>query len=157
MKGRRFLVALIVFVIAAPITFIGFAMGLLVVEFVIYPTVILVISVVTALVASWAADGLAADGLHTDLDQVVTRNLAWGLVPAALAVLSIFVPPFGAFLLFFVVIWMVVAATTLTFRYRRAKTSTGKRLAQSGVWLLGAGLTTAAIIFVASVFGLTGA
>lgn len=156
MKGRRLLVGLIVFVVAAPITFIGFAMGLLVVEFVIYPTVILVISVLTALVASWAADGLAADGLHTDLDQAVARNLAWGLIPAAAAVFALFGHA-ADLLLFVVVIWMVVAATTLAFRYRRAKTSTGKRLAQSGVWLLGTGLTTAAIVFVASLFGLTGA
>lgn len=156
MKGRRLLVGLIVFVVAAPITFIGFAMGLLVVEFVIYPTVILVISVLTALVASWAADGLAADGLHTDLDQAVARNLAWGLIPAAAAVFALFGPA-ADLLLFLVVIWMVVAATTLAFRCRRAKTSTGKRLAQSGVWLLGTGLTTAAIVFVASLFGLTGA
>lgn len=156
MKGRRLLVGLIVLVVAAPITFIGFAMGLLVVEFVIYPTVILVISVLTALVASWAADGLAADGLHTDLDQAVARNLGWGLIPAAAAVLALFGHA-ADLLLFLVVIWMVVAATTLVFRCRRAKTSTGKRLAQSGVWLLGTGLTTAAIVFVASLFGLTGA
>ena len=157
MKGRRLLVGLIVLVIAAPITFIGFAMALLVVEFVIYPMITLVIAVVTALVASFAADGLAGDGLHTDLNRAVGRNLAWGVVPAALAVLSIFVPPAHAFLLAFVVLWMVVSATALAFRYRKAKTSTGSQFMQSGAWLLGTGVTTAVVVFVASLFGLTGA
>lgn len=157
MRGRRFLVGLIVLLVATPATFIGFAMALLVVEFVIFPTMTLIIAVVTALVASWAADSLAADGLHTDLDQTVGRNLVWALVPAALAFLSIFVPPAGPFLLFFVVIWMVVAATALAFRYRRTRTTTARRLLQSGVWLLGAGLATTVVIFVASLFGLTGA
>jgi hypothetical protein len=155
--GRRLLVGLIVLLVAAPVTFVGFAMALVVVELVIFPTVTLVIAVVTALVASWAADGLAGDGLHTDLDQTVSRNLVWALVPAALAVLSIFVPPTGPFLLLLVVIWLVVAATALAFRHRRAKTSTGRRLTQSGVWLFGTGLATAVVIFVASLFGLTGA
>lgn len=154
---RRFLVGLIVLLVAAPVTFVGFAMALLASEFVIFPTMTLVIAVVTALVASWAADGLAGDGLHTDLDQAVGRNLVWALMPAAVAVVSIFVPPSGPFVLLFVVIWMTVTATTLVFRYRRAKTSMGRRLAQSGFWLLGTGLTTAVVIFVASLFGLTGA
>ena len=153
----RFLVGLIVFVVAVPITFVGLAMGLLAVEFVIHPTVILVISVVTALVASWAADGLAGDGLHTDLNQTVARNLAWGVVPASLSILSAFVPAVGPFLLFFVVIWMTVTATALALRHRRAKTSPGKRLGQTGVWLLGTLAATTAIVYLASLFGLTGA
>ena len=157
MIGRDVLVGLIVFLVAVPATFVGFAMALVVVELVIFPTMTLVIAVVTALVASWAADSLAADGLHTDLDQTVGRHLVWALVPAALAVLSSFVPLPRAYLLAFVVIWMVVAATVLAFRHRREKTSIRRRLAQSGVWLLGTGLVTAVVIFVASLFGLTGA
>lgn len=155
--GRRFLVGLIVLPVAALATFVGFAMALMAIEIVILPTMTLVVAVVTALVASWAADGLAGDGLHTALDKAVGRNLVWALVPAALAVLSIFAPPAGPFMQFFVVIWMVVVATTLVFRYQRPRASSGRRLGQSGVWLLGTGLATALVIFVASRFGLTGA
>lgn len=154
---RRLLVGLIVFVIAAPVAFIGFAMALMVVEFVVLPTATLVLAVVSALVASWAADGLAGDGRHSDLDTVARRNLAWAVIPAALALVSPWWHPVAAFLLYVVVLWTVVAATRLAFRYRRPKASMARRLAQSVVWLMGTGLTTTATIFVASLFGLTGA
>lgn len=155
--NRRLLVGLIVFVIAAPVAFIGFAMALMVAEFVIFPTATLALTVITALIASWTADGLGGDGRHSDLNTVARRNLAWGLIPAAAALAAPWLPPVAAFLLYVVVLWTVTAATRLAFRYRRTKTSKARRLAQSAAWLMGAGLTTTAIIFVASLFGLTGA
>jgi len=153
---RRLLVGLIVFVIAAPVAFIGSAMALMVVEFVVLPTATLVLAVVSALVASWAADGLAGDGRHSDLDIVARRNLAWAVIPAALALVSPWWHPVAALLLYVVVLWTVVAATRLAFRYRRPKASNARRLAQSAVWLMGTGLTTTATIFVASLLGRTG-
>jgi len=154
---RRLLVGLIVFVIGAPAGFIGFAMALMVAEFVIFPTATLALTVVTALIASWAADGLGGDGRHSDLHTVVRRNLAWGVIPAAVALASPWLShSVAAFLPHVVVLWTVIAATRLAFRYRRTKSPKARRLAQSAAWLGGAGLTTTAIIVVASLSGLTG-
>jgi hypothetical protein len=132
-------------------------MALMVAEFVIFPTATLALTVITALIASWTADGLGGDGRHSDLNTVVRRNLAWGVIPAAIALASPWRPPIAAFLPYVVVLWTVIASTRLAFRYRRIQTSQARRLTQSAVWLMGAGLTTTAIIFVASLFGLTGA
>ena len=153
---RPLFVGVIVFVVTAPVAFIGFAMALMVAEFVIFPTATLALTVITALIASWTADGLGGDGRHSDLNTVVRRNLAWGVIPAAVAVASPWLPPVAAFLPYVVVLWTVIAATRLTFRYRRIQTSQARRLTQSAVWLMGTGLTTTAIILVASLLGLTG-
>ena len=155
---RRLLVGLITFVIAAPISFVLFAMGLMVAEMVIYPTATLVTAVITALIASWMAGWLMRDGQHTDLNKVVLHNLAWGIFPAlvALAYLRLVFPFPTAFLLGAILLWTTVTATQFAFRFE-SETSSGARLTSSAAWLVGTGLATAAIIFVASFFGLIGA
>lgn len=156
---RRLLVGVITVVIAAPFAFIGFAMGLMVAEAVIYPTVALLTALIAALVASWLADGLVGDGQRTDLNEVIQRNLVWAILPALAALAS---PWLGHqllrqdYLLAAILVWTATTATRFVFRYRLTETSVTSRLARSGSWLFGAGLTTAAIVFVASLFGLTG-
>lgn len=156
---RRLSVGVIVVVITAPIASIGFAMSLMVAEPVIYPTVALLTALITALVASWLADGLVGDRQRTDLNEVIRRNLMWGIIPALAALASpwlghLLLPP--VFLIAAIVIWTATTATRFAFRYRLTDTSVASRLARSAAWLFGASLATASIIFVASLFGLTG-
>lgn len=155
---RRLSVGAIAAVIAAPVAFIGLAMSLMVAELVIYPTVTLLTALITGLVASWLADALAGDEQRTDLNEVIRRNLAWGLVPALGASgyfwLGSLFPP--VFLLAAVLIWTGATAARFAFRHRKPESGAGSRVAQSAAWLVGAALAVAAIIFVASLFGLTG-
>lgn len=156
---RRLSVGVTVVVVAAPIAFIGFAMGLMVAEPVIYPTVALLTALITALVATWLADWQAGDGQRADMNAVIRRNLVWGIIPAlaSLAYLwfGFLFPP--VFLLGAILIWTAITATRFAFRYRVPETPLATRLARSATWLFGAVLAMAAIIFVASLFGLTGA
>jgi len=154
---RRLGVGVITLLVAAPTAFILFAMALFVVEFVMYPLASLVIAVVTALIASFAAWRLAGDGMRTDVNNVAARSLAWGVIPAVAAFVSPWVYPRVDILLAAVLIYSVVTATTLTFRHRTAETSVRKGLIQSAGWLAGTGLAVAAVIFIASLLGLTGA
>lgn len=156
---RKSLVGLITIVVAAPISFVLFAMGLIVAEAVIYPTATLATAVITALIASWMVDWLTRDGQQTDLNRVVRRNLAWGILPAlvALAYPRLVLPFPNAFLFGAILLWTAVTATRFASRHRREATSRRGRVAGSAAWLVGTGLATAAIIFVASLFGLTGA
>jgi hypothetical protein len=156
---RRLSVGVIAVVITAPLASLGFAMGLMVAEPVIYPTVALLTALIAALVASWLADGLAGDGERTDLNEVIRHNLVWAILPALAALASpwlgqLILPP--VFLLGAIVIWTATTATRFAFRYRLTGTSVTSRLARSGAWLFGAALATVATIFVASLFGLTG-
>lgn len=147
----------ITLVVTAPIAFILFAMGLMVAEVVMFPLASLVIAVIAALIASWAAWRLAGDGMRTDVNSVVGHNLAWGVVPAAVALAfpQLLVPL--VFLTGSVLVYTVVVATALAFRHRTADRSIGRKLAQTAGWLAGTGIATAAVIFVASLFNLTGA
>jgi hypothetical protein len=140
--------------IASPVAFVAFAMSLMVAEMVMFPTATMVTAVITALVASWAARRLAGDGDETNVSRVAWRNLAWAMIPAAVApFLALF--PIGAVAI--AVLYTSIGATRLAFRHRRPKRPIGTDLALSAVWLVGTGLGVAFILFVASRFGLTGA
>lgn len=154
---RRLGVGVLTLVVTAPIAFVLFAMGLMVAEVVMFPLATLVIAVITAIIASWAAWRLAGDGMRTDVTSVTARNLAWGLVPAAVALaFPLLLVPL-VFVTGSVLVYTVVVATALAFRHRTAERSIGKKLAQTACWLVGTGITTAAVIFVASLLNLTGA
>lgn len=81
---RRLGVGAITLLIAAPIAFVLFVMGLMVAELVMFPLATLVIGVVTGVIASLTAGGLVTDGWRADVDRVVGRSLAWVTIPAAL-------------------------------------------------------------------------
>ena len=76
-------VFVITVVVSAPVTLFLFVLGLVVVEFVIFPIATLATAVIAALVAGWAAGRLAGDGYRTDIGAVAWRNLAWAIIPAA--------------------------------------------------------------------------
>ncbi len=84
---RRTAVFIITVVVSAPFALFLVVLGLVVVEYVIFPTATLATGVIAALVAGWAASRLAGDGYRTDIGAVAWRNLAWAIIPAAAAAL----------------------------------------------------------------------
>lgn len=149
----------ITIVVAVPVAFILFALGLVVSETVAWPTAVFATSVVASLVGSWTADGLSRDGKRTLVNQVVARSLLWGLIPAALILLIIFVgPPVPSGIWWgLVVVYTSVVGVILAFRHRSEKTPPPARMLASLWWLAGTLAAVAVVIFTASLFGLTGA
>lgn len=156
---RRVAAVVITLVVAVPVAFILFSLGLVVHEAVAWPTAALAISVVASLVGSWTADGLSRDGGRTLVNQVVARSLLWGLIPAALILLITFVgPPVPAGVWWgLVVVFASGVGVILAFRHRSEKTPPPARTLASLWWLAGTVAGVAVIIFIASLFGLTGA
>jgi hypothetical protein len=141
----------------APFAVFLFVMGLVVTERVIYPTASLASSVVAALFAGWAANGVVGDGKRTDLTKVVTRNLLLGLPPAIASILLASAVARAIWLLGAVLAYTCITATILAVRHRSGEaTVSGDGQATVG-WLLGAVVGVGLVIFVASLFGLTGA
>lgn len=146
------------FVIALGAALFLFSLGLIVVEAVIWPTATLATSVVAALVASLLADWAHNDGTRTWISEAARRSLAWALIPAL--VILLFPLLIGQLRLIW---WIAAVATYATiagtfFASRmRATEQEHSRLRTSLLWLGGTIGAVIVIIFVASLFGLTGA
>ena len=152
---RRTAVFIITVVVSAPFALFLVVLGLVVVEFVIFPTATLATGVIAALVAGWAAGRLAGDGYRTDIGAVAWRNLAWAVIPAAaLPFLDVLSPGLLALV---VVFYTALGATLFAFRHRTPDTSIPRDLRITAAWLGGTVIAVVLIIMVASVFGLTGA
>lgn len=149
----------ITMVVAVPVAFILFSLGVVVREVVMWPTAALATSVVASLVGSWTADGLSRDGRRTLVNQVVARSLLWGLVPAALILLTPFVGPSVPSGVWWglVVVYASVVGVILAFRYRSEKTPPPARMLATLWWLAGTVAAVAVVVVTASLFGLTGA
>lgn len=149
----------ITMVIAVPAAFIMIAMSVVVHEAVIRPTAVLGTSVVASLIGSWAADGLSRDGRRTLVNQVVARSLLWGLIPAALISLTTFLgtPVRPVVWGSLVVAYASVVGVILAFRHRSEETPPPARTLPTFWWLAGTVAAVAVVIFMASLFGLTGA
>lgn len=154
----RFLSILSASVLAtAPFTVFLFVMGLVVAEVVIYPAATLATAVIAGLFGGWAGSSVIGDGKRTDLNAVVIRNLALGVLPATAAGLLAAQVARAIWLIGAVLVFTSLTATFLTFRYR---TETATVASDGGLtisWLLGSVVGVGLVIFVASLFGLTGA
>jgi hypothetical protein len=154
----RFLAVLTITVVATtPLAVFLFVLGLVVAEVVLYPAASLGTSVIAALVASWAATGIVADGARTDLNAVVIRNLIWAVIPATASAFLAVSLNRAVWLIIGVLIYTGLTATLLAFRHRTTEASTGSDGALSVSWFLGTVVGVGVTIFVASLFGLTGA
>ena len=152
---RRTAVFIITVVVSAPFALFLVVLGLVVVEYVIFPTATLATGVIAALVAGWAASKRAGDGYRTDIGAVAWRNLAWAVIPAAaLPFLDVLSPGLLALV---VVFYTALGATLFAFRHRTPDTSIPRDLRITAAWLGGTVIAVVLIIMVASVFGLTGA
>lgn len=155
---RWAIAAVSTFVVTLGVALFLFALGLIVHESVIWPTATLVTSVVSALLASLLSDWAVRDGTRATTTGVARRSLAWALLPALLILL--FPLLVGELRLIWwiglVAVFTTAMAVYLASRFRGPGEET-RRWRASLLWLAGTVVALIAIIFVASLFGLTGA
>ncbi len=135
-----------------------FSLGLIVHEGVIWPSATLATSVVSAVAASVLSDWAIRDGTRAKITGVARRSLAWALLPALLILL--FPLLIGALRLIWWIGLVAVYTTVVAFYFARrfrGPSEETRRLKASLAWLTGTFAAVVVIIFVASLFGLTGA
>jgi hypothetical protein len=154
----RFLtVTLITLVGTTPLAVFLFVMSLVVSENVIYPAATLATAAIAALAAGWAATSLAGDEKRTDLGGVVLRNLVLAAVPAVAAAFVASSLDRSIWLISITLVYTSLTASLLAFRYRTNEATTVQDGKVTINWLVGTVVGVGVIIFVASLFGLTGA
>ncbi len=160
-EPKRFLRFLAVFAITligtTPFAVFFFVMGLVVTESVIYPVATLATAAIASVIAAWVANSLAGDEDRTDLPAVVPRNLAWGVLPAVASVFLASSLDRSIWLISVVLLYTSVTASLLAFRYRTTEASLIVDGKLTVGWLVGTVVAVGLVIFVASLFGLTGA
>lgn len=154
----RFLAAFSITLIGTtPFAIFLFVLGLVVTESVIYPVAALATAAIAAVIASWVANSLAGDEDRTDIQAAVVRNLAWGVLPAVASIFLAASLDRSVWLIAIVLIYTSVTASLLAFRHRTGEASTVGDGALTVGWLVGTVVSVGLVIFVASLFGLTGA
>lgn len=148
-------VAAITVLVTAPVAFVLFVLGLVVAEYVIIPTATLVTAIFAGLIASWATG--TADGSSSEVNAVVVRNLAVAILPAGIAPLVVTMAAPPVLTLIAVVLYTAITGTVLASRHRVSGSSSRRRLVASGIWIAASIAGVIAVVFVASLFGLTGA
>jgi hypothetical protein len=88
---------------------------------------------------------------------VVPRNLAWGILPAVASIFLAASLNRSVWLIGTVLVYTSVTASLLSFRHRTAEASMVTDGKLTVGWLVGAVVAVGIVIFVASLFGLTGA
>ena len=149
----------LVVVVTAPAAFLLFAMGLVVHEAIIWPTAALATAVVASLAASWTADGLVQDGRRTVINEVAQRNLVWALIPAGLVLSTAFVGdrlPLAVWI-GFTVLYTSTVGVILASQHTTDDPAQTRRGVATVLWLAAAAVAVGGVIFIASLFGLTGA
>jgi len=158
---NRFLRSLTVFaitvVLTTPLAVFLFVMGLVVTESVIYPTASLATAAIAGIVAGWAANSVLDDVSRSDLAAVVTRNLLLGILPAGVSTVLAASLDRSIWLIGAVLLFTSASATVLAFRHRTEEASPAGDGKLTVGWLVGALVGVGLVIFVSSLFGLTGA
>ena len=150
-------VAAIALLVTTPLAVFLFVMGLVVSENIIYPAAALATAALAALAAGWAANSLTHDEKRTDLAAVVVRNLVLGLLPAGAAVFLASSLDRSVWLIALTLVYCCATASVLAFRYRSDEATAVQDGKLTVNWLIGTVVGVGVIIFVASLFGLTGA
>ncbi|MGH8914964.1 MAG: hypothetical protein ACRDZM_10670 [Acidimicrobiia bacterium] len=154
----RFLAVTAITIIGAtPFAVFMFVMGLVVAESVIYPVATLATAAVGALVAGWVANSLAGDEERTDLRATVVRNLAWAVIPAVASIFLASTLDKSVWLIAIVLAYTSATAAILALRHRTTDATTPGDGQLTVGWLVGTVVAVGMVIFVASLFGLTGA
>ncbi len=134
-----------------------FVMGLVVAEYVIYPAASLATAVIAGLFAGWAASGVAEDGKRADLTRVAIWNLTLGVVPAVGSVVLASAVARAVWLIGGVIVFTSLTGSILALICRTEDATVASDGSTTVGWLLGAVVSVGVVIFVASLFGLTGA
>jgi hypothetical protein len=154
----RFLAVFAITLIATtPFVVFFFVMALVVTEQIIYPTATMATAAISGLVASWAASSLTTDEERTDLSAVVIRNLIAAIVPAVASIPLAESLDRSVFLIAGVLIYTSVSASLLATRLTSSEITTAENAKLTVNWLVGTVVGVGVTIFVASLFGQTGA
>lgn len=160
-EPNRFLRFLAVFAVTligtTPFAAFLFVMGLVVTESVIYPVATLATAAIASVIAAWVTNSLVGDKDRTDLHAVVPRNLAWGVLPAVASIFLASSLNRSVWLIATVLIYTSITASLLAFRHRTTEASMVADGKLTVSWLVGAVVAVGIVIFVASLFSLTGA
>lgn len=142
---------------ATPFAIFFFVLGLVVTESVIYPVATLATAAIAAVIAAWVANSIAGDQDRTALQDSVLRNLAWGILPAVASIFLAASLSRSVWLIAVVLVYTSATAGLLALRHRTTEASTVGDGALTVGWVLGTVVAVGLVIFVASLFGLTGA
>lgn len=157
-NARWSAVGVITFVVASVTALFLFSLGLVVNESVIWPTATLATSIIAALVASLSTQWLIRPRMAVDVSAVAAGSLVWALFPAALILL--FPLLVGSLRLIWWIVIVVIYSTAIALRMasrNRSDVHRTRPFRAAAFWLLGTVAGVVVIIFVASLFGLTGA
>jgi hypothetical protein len=150
-------VAAIALLVTTPLAVFLYVMGLVVSEYIIYPAAALATAAIAALAAGWAANSFTHDEKRTDLATVVGRNLVLGVLPAGAAVFLATSLDRSVWLIALTLVYCSATASVLAFRNRSGEATAVQDGKLTVNWLVGTVVGVGVIIFVASLFGLTGA
>jgi hypothetical protein len=150
-------VAAIALLVTTPLAVFLYVMGLVVSENIIYPAAALATAAIAALAAGWAANSLTHDESRTDLATVVVRNLVLGVLPAGAAAFLATSLDRSVWLIALTLVYCSATASVLAFRHRSGEATAVQDGKLTVNWLVGTVVGVGVIIFVASLFGLTGA
>jgi hypothetical protein len=154
------LVGILTLIVSLVSSLFLFSLGLILIEFLLYPLALGVVALLTAATAVMLSNRLAADGQHSPAKPVVLVNEG---VAVILTILLIVVNLTGALdgPVIFIVIPAAVILTITAFmaarRYRSIQSPASGERRQILIWIGLALLAIPLVIFVASLFGWAGA
>jgi hypothetical protein len=136
-------------------------LGLIVVEWLIFPLALVVAALLAALGAGWASTFLARDQTQTDLLPVigVTEAVAVGVALIFLLLVRLGVASFGPLIIPAVIFSLILAlsASVATWRFRSPKQDTRSEVKLTVLLLVLVVVSVPGVVFLASLFGLAGA
>ena len=164
MKKSPILIWLFVWFLTQVVSLISvtllFTLGLILIEFLLYPLALGVTALLTGLTAVWAANWLVKDGLRTPVEAVVVRceKTAIGLsliLIAGYAIGSLPAPPIIASSITAII--LAIVAVYSARQLRQPPVTAPHQTRRIVVWLLVAFIAIPGVIFLASLFGWAGA
>lgn len=142
------------------IVFIGlFTLGLILDERLLYPLALTVTAIISGAVAGWTTNRLVSDGLNTPANPLVIRSIGVGVI---LTILVFVIRRAGWFpsppIILIALLSLVLASATTNFALtQRIPTMDANSTRHIVAWIIGAIVAVPVVIFIGSLFGLTGA
>jgi hypothetical protein len=141
--------------------FLVLPLGLVVAEWVIFPLGLAIAALLAALSAGWAGTLLAKDQTQTQLGPVIrlTETVAIGLALIFLLIAWLGMASFGPLIIPILIFSLILAlcAGAATWRFRGQKQAIRSEVKLTMMLLGLAVVSVPGVIFIASLFGLTGA
>jgi hypothetical protein len=136
-------------------------LGLIVVEWLIFPLALAVAALLAALSAGWTGTLLAQDQSLTRLLPVIgiTEVVGIGVAPIFLIMVRLGMASFGPLIVPAVIFSLILtlSASAATWQFRSPKQGTGSEVKLTVMLLVLAVVSVPGVVFLASLFGLAGA